>query len=425
MEDKLNILNISNPDVNNAAGIVPYTFHIEFLKKHNSFLFINYTNEKSQNLISYYSKYSVIRQIKDFFIKINRRIKKPKTRTDYYFFKLDKTKKNLNFNKFLIDYPKPDLIIVYFLNTFVSISDLKKLQLKTNAPIFLFLMDMENLTGGCHYSWECNGYESDCSDCPAFYNKKDQYLASNNLSHYVDTVKDMNITILAPSEQLYYQSTHSTIFKYKHIEKLLIGIDHNIFNKKNKRELRIKHDIPLDKFVILFGAVRTDEKRKGSKYLFEALEFLKSMIDTKNITVLQIGGQNTKDKILSEYDFKTKDFISSSQVLAEIYNVADVFVVPSIQDSGPMMINQSISCGTPVVAFKIGVTTDLINDGQTGYIADVYDSFSLAKGITKLFNLVREERDIISQNCIQIAQEKLNIHTQSEKIITLFLKDRL
>lgn len=425
MKNQLNILNISNPDINNAAGIVPYTFHKDFLKKYNSFLFVNYTDEKSKNLFSYYSKYSAIKKIKEYFDKIKRRIVRPKTKRDYYFFELDKTKKSLNLNRILKECPNPDLIIVYFLNTFVSISDLKELQLKTNASIFLFLMDMENLTGGCHYSWDCDGYTKECNNCPAFLDLKDQYLASNNLHHYVDMVKDMNITILAPSEQLYNQSEHSTIFKSKPIEKLLIGIDHNIYHKKNKIDLRIKHHIPTEKFVILFGAVMTDEKRKGSKYLFEALEFLKSMIDINDIVVLQIGSNNTKEKILTEYNFITKEFISSSQVLAEIYNVADVFVVPSIQDSGPMMINQSISCGTPVVAFKIGVTTDLIINGETGYIADVYDSFGLAEGITKLFNLAQEEQNIISQKCIKIAQEKLNINSQSEKIIDLFLKNKL
>ena len=36
-------------------------------------------------------------------------------------------------------------------------------------------MDMELITGGCHYNFECNGYKKICKPCPAvsfFLNRK-------------------------------------------------------------------------------------------------------------------------------------------------------------------------------------------------------------------------------------------------------------
>ncbi len=40
--------------------------------------------------------------------------------------------------------------------------------------------------------------------------------------------------------------------------------------------------------------------------------------------------------------------------LALVYSAADVFVAPSIQDNLPNTVMESLACGTPCVAFKIG-----------------------------------------------------------------------
>ena len=62
--------------------------------------------------------------------------------------------------------------------------------------------------------------------------------------------------------------------------------------------------------------------------------------------------------------------------------MSDVFLSPSIQDAGPMMLNQALMCGTPAVAFNIGVAYDIIND-KTGYLAKYRDSEDFCKGIIK------------------------------------------
>jgi glycosyltransferase involved in cell wall biosynthesis len=67
--------------------------------------------------------------------------------------------------------------------------------------------------------------------------------------------------------------------------------------------------------------------------------------------------------------------------LALAYRASDLFVCPSVEDAGPMMIPESMLCGTPVAAFATGGAPDLIRTGETGYLARYKDSGDLAEGI--------------------------------------------
>ena len=59
-----------------------------------------------------------------------------------------------------------------------------------------------------------------------------------------------------------------------------------------------------------------------------------------------------------------------------------MFLNQSIQDAGPIMINESLSCGLPVISFKIGLAKDIVNK-KNGFLAEKVDHYSLAKEILK------------------------------------------
>ncbi len=84
--------------------------------------------------------------------------------------------------------------------------------------------------------------------------------------------------------------------------------------------------------------------------------------------------------------------------MAEYYAMADVFLSPSVQDAGPMMLNQALMCGTPAVAFNIGTASDIIND-MTGYIARYRDSQDFCNGIIKLITKSELELEAMSKVC--------------------------
>ena len=68
-----------------------------------------------------------------------------------------------------------------------------------------------------------------------------------------------------------------------------------------------------------------------------------------------------------EYNFKS--IIKNENELIRSYQNSDFFLNQSIQDTGPVMINEALACGVPVVSFKIGISNDVIRNNFNGYLA--------------------------------------------------------
>jgi glycosyltransferase involved in cell wall biosynthesis len=67
--------------------------------------------------------------------------------------------------------------------------------------------------------------------------------------------------------------------------------------------------------------------------------------------------------------------------LRALYSAADVIVVPSLQENLSNVIMESLSCGTPVVAFDVGGNKDMILNRQNGYLATPFNPADLSRGI--------------------------------------------
>lgn len=64
-----------------------------------------------------------------------------------------------------------------------------------------------------------------------------------------------------------------------------------------------------------------------------------------------------------------------------------------------MMVNQSIMCGTPVVAFEQGAALDLIVDGETGQLARMCDPEAFANGLSLILGLDSASHSRMRQSC--------------------------
>ena len=59
----------------------------------------------------------------------------------------------------------------------------------------------------------------------------------------------------------------------------------------------------------------------------------------------------------------------------------NLFVIPSLEDNLPNTVIESLTCGTPCVAFNIGGIPDMIDHKKNGYLAEAFNIESFVKGI--------------------------------------------
>lgn len=419
--NKKKILIISSSDVNSASGIIAYDLHIGLAKKNRSEILTLHSKVKEEGVVSYNSSYQwFLKRLKNKIIYFL--FKKIKTNRDYYFFDVDQNKSLVNINRVAKIVNKPDIIIAYFMGGFFTIKDLYNLQARyNNVPVFLVMADMIYITGGCHYSWDCVGYKEECSECPAIIPKKDKHYASDNLKMNKKLIDEMNVNLIALSSQDYEYAKQSSLFKSKKVSFILGGINLGVFNyKNNQTKLKTQNGVPANDFVILFGAVKVGEKRKGVKYFIEAINYLSENNKSNRITIVSIGNGQLEDLLPNtKFNIVNLGYISDYNKLSEVYNIADVFVTTTIQDSGPMMVNQAIACGTPVVCFDIGVARDIVINGKTGFRVELYNSVEIAKAIMNLYGLENNERIVIKENCSLLAKEKYSRQGSANNILKI------
>jgi glycosyltransferase involved in cell wall biosynthesis len=258
-----------------------------------------------------------------------------------------------------------------------------------NKPVIIFLHDMWNITGGCHHSFTCEKYKTEgCNDCPMFPAVKKNDLSAKEFRKKMQLYsKYNNLYFVSPSKWLYNCAKESLLTKSKPVFYIPNLIDNIIFKPADKTVARQILNIDVTETIIAFGAVSVNSPYKGWAYLQKALELLKQDDTIKNISVLIFGSGYDKD-IAASIPFKTKfmGFLQDEYSTALVYNAADVFIVPSLADNLPTTVQESLSCGTPVVGFEVGGIPDMISHKKNGYLAKYKDSGDIAEGIKFCIN---------------------------------------
>lgn len=294
----------------------------------------------------------------------------------------------------------PDIIVIHWFDGFLSPKVIRRLYEITKAKIVFDFTDEFALGGGCHYPCECEGYKDSCKNCPAL--KKNKKIAESKLKEKITNLSSIPKFIIAPTAGI-NKAKESRLFRSN--TTFLTESEGVKLNKYyDRNETRKFFGIQANDFVIMFGAMNINEERKGLKLLMDSLEILSHKID-KEIVALVPGKINTEFQVIKNIKFKYVGFLSFEE-LCKAYTAADVYISPSIADSGPMMVKYSIACGTPVVAFPIGFAIDFVKHKETGYLAEYLNIKDLANGIFYFYKY-KDDRIYYRNKCLELNDKAL------------------
>lgn len=144
-----------------------------------------------------------------------------------------------------------------------------------------------------------------------------------------------------------------------------------------RRELKLPEDCTL------VGAVGRLSREKGHRHLIAAMsEFIPLRPEAK---VLIVGEGQEKQNLER---LAWKQGVGESLILretwgdmAELYAALDLFVLPSLAESLPMVVLEAAAAGTPIVATQVGGVGEVIEDGRSGLLVGPGDPKELARSV--------------------------------------------
>jgi glycosyltransferase involved in cell wall biosynthesis len=293
------------------------------------------------------------------------------------------------------------------------------------APLFLgkkplvwTLHDMNPFTGGCHYSGDCQKYKIGCGACPQLGSYNDQDLSHRIWKQKSAVYDNFNLSIVSPSQWLGDCAVRSKLFSRFSFRVLANGLPLNVFKPYPKSEIRRALNISGSAKVILFGAESIDNKRKGFDYLGKAINQL-STNGEDNVVIITFGHVSTAFNNSSKYSVMNFGPIDDESRLAKIYSLADVFVIPSIQDNLPNTVIEAMACGVPVVGFNVGGISEIIDHKKTGFLADPQNVEGLTEGIQWVTSSSGNEPNFLKR-CREKALRNYAIESQAAKYNELY-----
>ncbi len=402
----MNILHINQSDISGGAAIAGYRLHKSLLTHNiNSYLLVGKINIYSPHITYVPRKHFIEKQLSRLTFPLGFNYVNHISSFDIPKHIFYQNADILNFHNLHFDY-----------FNYLAIPSLTK-----NKPAVFTLHDMWSFTGHCAYSYDCDRWKIGCGKCP--YPNTYPAIARDN-THLEWKLKKWvysrsNLSIVAPSNWLVEQAKQSMLNSLP-IYHIPNGLDTQAYQPLDSEQCRFVLGIPPNKKVLMFGAESLKDSRKGGDLLVKALSSLPDSLKAETILLTLGHGSESISETVGMTSLNL-GYVSSDRLKSIAFSAADLFVFPTRADNLPLVLQESMACGTPMVSFNIGGVPDLVRPKITGYLASPEDANDFSNGILQLLE-DQNLRNIMSQNCRAIALEEYPLEVQTKKYISLYQK---
>lgn len=173
------------------------------------------------------------------------------------------------------------------------------------------------------------------------------------------------------------------------VHRIPIGVDLPLFplRPEGAREAaRARLGLPAGAFVV--GSFQKDgvgtgaglepKLIKGPDVLVEALRGLRARVPELHV-LLSGPARGYVQRRLDELGIPwTHRFPARYDELPELYAALDAYAVTSRQEGGPKAVLEAMASGVPLVTTRVGQASELVCDGENGWLVDVGDAEALA-----------------------------------------------
>lgn len=166
---------------------------------------------------------------------------------------------------------------------------------------------------------------------------------------------------------------------------IMNGVDLHRFRQKSFPDFQL----------IRFCTIAQFTSVKGHLYLLEAARKLK--LEKRNFEIFLVGDGPLRD-MCQKYVFQhglqdTVNFTGFLKNPETILEQTHVLVLPSLREGVPVSVLESMACGRPVIATDVGAVSEILRNGENGFLIVPADSSAISSAMAKFIdepNLIRE-----------------------------------
>jgi glycosyltransferase involved in cell wall biosynthesis len=286
-------------------------------------------------------------------------------------------------------FQEADIIHLHWINQgMLSLKNLERI-FNSGKPVVWTMHDVWPATGICHHPRQCTNYHTHCHHCPLIlYGGSKHDLSYRTFEKKLKLIQGKQINFVTCSQWLKGMTTQSALLQGQHITCLPNPIDTTVFKPKDRQGARTRLSLPADKKLLLFGAVKATDKRKGIDYLIKACKLLiKQQPELKEqIGIVTFGLLSEGLRRVLPFEVYPQGYVTDDETLTDIYSAVNAYITPSLEENLPNTIMEALACGTPCIGFNVGGIPEMIDHQQNGYVADYKSADDLAKGILWVLN---------------------------------------
>lgn len=285
---------------------------------------------------------------------------------------------------------------------------------KLRIPLVWTLHDVWSLTGRCAYFFECDRWKVGCGRCSRLHSYPGTLVDSSSLM-WRKKRKMLggvwNPVIVSPSQWLGNLAFEASGRRCR-VKTIPNGIDTQLFRPRDRADAREELGLPSNKKVVLLAAADLADERKGTRYFFECLR----SVETGEWMVVTVGKRVDVRRMPNrQVEIKQLGYVSGSEAMARVYCAADLFCITSLDDNFPTTVLESLSCGTPVVGFRVGGIPEQVPD-DCGILVKPKDAEALAGAIERLL-----EDDILRKKMGHRCRERAVTEYSIEMFSNLYM----
>jgi len=301
----------------------------------------------------------------------------------------------------LPEFKEADVIHLHWINQgMLSLSNIRKI-LRSGKPVVWTMHDIWPATAICHYARDCKNYKSECHNCLLLPSKGGAHDLANRIwKRKLKMLDGQSICYVACSQWLCGEAKTSALLNAQKVISIPNAIDTHVYCPKNKQQIRERLGLHTDCKLILFVSQRVTDLRKGMDYLVEAVRLLVEQNPNlqEQAAIAILGGHSEELQGQLQLPIYPLGYVSDEKRIVEIYNAADVFVTPSLEDNLPNTLMEAMACGVPCVGFKVGGIPEEIDHLKNGYVAAYRDAEDLAHGLRWV--LYEADHEALSQAAV-------------------------